>query len=263
MRTRREWVGRTLVEFAIIVVGVFVALAADRWLAGRDDETAARLYYEQLETDLVGDSVVLEGMIGMAEYSTATAISLLELAGGVTTSRDLPSESLGSLPDLTRGWVIVGSYTPFEAKRGTWENLVSTGRMGLLDEDVRVMLSNYYDGVRRLRGVEEAWVRTLDRFHLGSATVIADPLDRLALISELADSFGFPLAERLEGARYSRSKDDDVLLNELLARLRMDRDLHAALADARWVQSVVAVQCRLLQDLAVATLARVRAAGAL
>ena len=69
-------------EFIVIVVGVLVALATDRWSQSLSAAEAERVYVERLMVDIRADSVEAEGFLTALPEAIAARDSLLSALEG-------------------------------------------------------------------------------------------------------------------------------------------------------------------------------------
>jgi len=99
-------IGRALAEGIIILVGVLVALALDRWVAGQD-------------------SASLQEQLATMSWRLDFALSVLDRAEGRSADPSAPDQFLTSLE--TVAW-----YTPWSPTRSTWDELVATGNLDLI-----------------------------------------------------------------------------------------------------------------------------------
>jgi hypothetical protein len=143
---RSRWLGRSLVELVVIVAGVMIALAADRWIAGIDERAEARSYMSRLAEDLRKDTAALADRARSSEERKQTALDMLLFA----ETGDLPA---GLEPELLlRHLALMATPGPGGADpvTETWEEMVSTGRVDLVEDvELRDALSYYYNEVER------------------------------------------------------------------------------------------------------------------
>jgi hypothetical protein len=86
--TSRLPYGRLFAELFVIVLGVMVALAGDRWVSALDERDREVSYLQQLVSNLEADSVVLEVVVDTAEARHRFAVSILERRVDTTLSPD-------------------------------------------------------------------------------------------------------------------------------------------------------------------------------
>lgn len=129
-------------EIAIVVVGVLLAVAADRWNTARQDRDSAEAYLQELEADLRSDTAALGAEIGRAEYREAAARLILSVVFEGATIDDPADFVLRVVNAATYG-------EPVQA-RETFDDLVQTGRLGLIrDSALRRKLTEYYHFIER------------------------------------------------------------------------------------------------------------------
>ena len=123
-------------EFFFIVVGVFLALAAERWVSGSADRQLVAQYSADLITDLASDSASIELWTGQAEQ---IASALERLIGSLNETRPplVGGEALANLH-----WAQVVPVPTFEVT--TYQDLVSSGNLRLLEPRLRRSLVEYH-----------------------------------------------------------------------------------------------------------------------
>ena len=135
--THHNWFA-VLVDFIIVVVGVFVGIQASNWNQARVDRQQAREYRAMLQSDLDAN---LENLATRKRYY-----------------RWVRSEALATLADLDRPaselgeQFLVHAYQasqiqPWALKRNTYDEILSVGAMAKLgDPLLRDKIANYYVG---------------------------------------------------------------------------------------------------------------------
>jgi hypothetical protein len=130
----RGTVGRLVAEFAVIVLGVLVALAADRWNQSRQDRSASIDFARRLEIELTADSVRFHNQAEQANQAAAQCLSLLHLLSG--------SGVEAQAPRLYQDCVI-GAPLAY-AGGSTFQEIRNTGALHLLSPESRQALFDYY-----------------------------------------------------------------------------------------------------------------------
>jgi hypothetical protein len=134
MRTPAGQIVKRLVgELVVVVLGVMIAIAADRWNQNRLDRSTATEYSRRLINELVADSVRLEEHARAATERRAECVRLYEVIR--STSPD--STALALYFDAT------GAPPPHRGG-ATFAELQRTGRLGLLPEGIAQLLFDYY-----------------------------------------------------------------------------------------------------------------------
>jgi hypothetical protein len=124
------------VDFAIVVIGVFVGIQASNWNQGRVERQQAREYRAMLRSDLEANLANLTGRTRYYHWVRSEALATL-------ADLDRPSASLD-------GRFLVHAYQatqilPWALKRNTYDEILSTGAMAELgDPLLRDKISNYY-----------------------------------------------------------------------------------------------------------------------
>jgi len=138
---KSERMGRLAGEFTVIVVGVLVALAADRWNQTRDAQAQAADFTDRLEAELIADSVRLEDHRQALQAQVPDGLALLDIVRG--TAPDTTARSLQ--------FACSGGTAPHKGG-ATFSEIQSVGSLGLLAPAIRQTLFDYYgyaDGIQR------------------------------------------------------------------------------------------------------------------
>jgi len=132
-------VRRGVAEFVLIAVGVFVGLAADEWRQTRNDREEEGQYVRRLLVDLADDSSAHDAL---ESRSVAKIPALLRLAATERLSDpDLAAQAAVDLTDATLSF----TWSAFPLRRNTFNELVSTGRLSLIqDPELRESIAAYY-----------------------------------------------------------------------------------------------------------------------
>ena len=145
-------VRRLAAEFGVIVLGVMVALGADRWIQARDERGREADYLARIEAELVRDSAMLAGHRDASAQASATSRQLLLWIDGEPISDTIDAGA------WVRDLVTTSWYGPFEPARATWNELLQTGNLRLLaDPEVREALGAWEEMVEIVDGWEEDW----------------------------------------------------------------------------------------------------------
>jgi hypothetical protein len=142
---------RGIAEFLIIVIGVLVALAVDRWNQSRDERAQEREYLERLYEDVQADTATLSSILAGLVEKQESLESLAELTDGDPRSVADTADLINALATGTDyGWIIPPLRTV------TFEDLTSTGNLGLIQEaTVRAAVIEYYqNALHRANRVE-------------------------------------------------------------------------------------------------------------
>lgn len=142
-----QW-GRVLLELALIVVGILIALGVDSWIDDRRDARTERQYLEQLTHDLDRDLVVLEEAqrFEQAQVENA-AVAYRALRQGVAPEqREAVAAALGALT----------SRRTLRLGRATYTDLLSTGNLRLIrNAGLRDRIVRLYEGNERAQLIRD------------------------------------------------------------------------------------------------------------
>ncbi|MFL6723334.1 MAG: DUF6090 family protein [Sphingomicrobium sp.] len=140
----QNWFAVTL-DFFIVVIGVFIGIEVANWNQARQDRQEERRYYGQLLVDLKGDLETLSMAERRADqYDEAAQLVIDRLSGKAPAQA-----SAGRMATAIHyaGFIYIPS-----ASRGTYNELVSTGNLGLLrNSQLKSEIANYYETFEELR----------------------------------------------------------------------------------------------------------------
>ena len=235
MSSERRWLFRASGEFAVIVVGVLVALALEGWWQAREDRLRESAYLESIVAEL--DSYVEEMERSLLNHTSAH--SRLEKARGLLENgrhADNADEFIADLVAASTWFPVMGVST------AVFDDLVSTGNIRLIRNDaLRTSIIEAYSTVQvnmeRLTRAEESIRPGLSAllsrylppnavsrgFMLSDVSVSADPADvaaiRAAAQSLVSDSAFEPELNaeyrRFEGARQQMARHAEVVRGHL------------------------------------------------
>ncbi len=153
---RRELTGRLAAEFAIIVLGVLVALGVDDWRSGQADLKREAYFLDSLIEDLEADLVDFQAAYANAQARIAAASFVISEVGArrpVASGRQSIGTSTPFKPgpdapipqDLTAALQQLATVANFDFATGMHEEILSTGSFGLIrSESIRRGISQYY-----------------------------------------------------------------------------------------------------------------------
>jgi len=129
-------------EFVVIVIGVFVALAADRWQQTASERESERSYLERLRTEIAADTARMKQLVARSEQKRV-ALAYIEAA----IARRPPADSLR---DLAANMREASYYMEQDFRTTAFDELQSTGRLMLLsDAEVRAAVVAYHEFIER------------------------------------------------------------------------------------------------------------------
>jgi hypothetical protein len=145
----KDRTGRGLGELALIVAGVFIALAAERWVSGRSDRDLAVQYAQDLISDLTLDS---------ATHSTWDALAADRVRAVEALIDDLNGEGEPLSGPESLGHLYYAAIVPLpQYQEGTYRDLVSTGGSRLLEPEARRALFEYHTRREEARRIYSLW----------------------------------------------------------------------------------------------------------
>lgn len=131
---RQDWTA-VAIELIVVVAGVFIGVQASNWNQQRADRQLGRDYVQRLIHDLAADRTAIESE---SAYYSEVLKSVLKTDELLRSSNPDPRE------------LIVSAYRASEIVyvapvRSTWDQIVSSGHLGLLpDAAIQLNLPQYY-----------------------------------------------------------------------------------------------------------------------
>ena len=126
------------IDFAIVVIGVFVGLQVNNWNAARQQAALGDAYLVRLSADLSAMEAYLEDMIGQSSMRYDLSVDLLQAA----SNGDGDGDALVAAAEafFTKGW-----KTPrFTIIDAVYRDLTSTGNLALIEPDLREKITMFY-----------------------------------------------------------------------------------------------------------------------
>ena len=200
----QDWVAVVL-DFLIVVAGVFVGLQVSNWNDVKKGEMSREYYLERLASDLSETINLSQGM----EEKEQGALEIIERFTAALNDPDVPAEEL---VDAAQDYFSDGTLmTGFVAVWGTYEDLSSTGNFSVLESpelvDSLMRLNQNFGYQAESTALNVSWVMPFE-------TSLASEFDWMRY--DTATSKLFP----------------ELTLEEQAAKLRANADLlrrHAAL----------------------------------
>ena len=210
-------------EFVIIVAGVLVALAADAAVDARRERALELGYLVALRDDVRSDLASFDEQWFPGAGSAVTGNARIR---AVLADRVVPTDSVALLQDFIR----LINYGSFDGRTSTVEDLLSTGRLQLVEsQELRDAILGYHNRVEDMAEVDAAHrTQVLDAFNRHLAPVISHRVlgegFRQRSISGFVPSYQAP-----DSLRHAAARSFDG----------------SALADAEGVRSFLAVSSSL------------------
>jgi len=142
--------GGLAAEFVLVVVGVLVALAVDTAFENRRDSELRNEYVERIRTDVENDRQALEYRVQFFLDVQAFSQQFLDW---LDADAPLDKETMLAAFYASEIW-------PFVASEGTYQDLLSTGSIRLIDDiNLRTSLAAYHNQANTARS---GWTPTED-----------------------------------------------------------------------------------------------------
>ncbi|MBT8404065.1 MAG: hypothetical protein KJP18_09420 [Gemmatimonadetes bacterium] len=123
-------------EFAVIVVGVFLALAAESWWSEREERAYERDLRQDMLAEFEANLDILEADLAANDTSQARIAAFLDL--GAEELQATPSEELTGTIGRWLDWA------GFDPEMGSAQALVESGNIGAIDDrGLRLLLSRW------------------------------------------------------------------------------------------------------------------------
>lgn len=168
---------RGIAELLVVILGVVLGLAVDRWVAGIDDRAAVQAWSRQLNEALTQDSVAMVSLVQSYETKAARGLDLLRTIDDTASQVEDPTE-------IVRTTELIGWWVPFNADRATWDEIVATGQLSLFkDPDLRRALTEYYAYLDQLADLEAQWATVFQDYWERQQAVVP-PLLRIEMLDE-------------------------------------------------------------------------------
>ena len=145
-----------VLDFVIVVVGVFVGLQVSNWNDVKKEEMSRGYYLERLASDL-------SQTIAFSEDSVSSATETMGIIERFTAALNDPTTPPDELVNVTRAYFGEGTLmTGFGVIWGTYEDMSSTGNFSVLESPELVAslirLNTYFEYLRDSAQVNTDWV---------------------------------------------------------------------------------------------------------
>ena len=132
----QHWTAITI-DFVIVVVGVFIGIQVANWNQAQADRRLGRAYVERLQADLGNDLVFRRNLV--AYY--AAVLASIDRADALLA--DPQGDPKATVINVYRASEISNA----RQMRATWDEIVSSGHVGLLPRDLLASgIAGYYEG---------------------------------------------------------------------------------------------------------------------
>lgn len=160
--SRTTW-ARAAAELFIIIAGVTLALAGDRWREAEHDNDLALSYIARLQSDLETDLRAFEETAEWAKAIDDSALYVLNIYEG--TDPTPATYDVLAYHIFRASWNVQGRTTS-----ATYQDLISTGNLGLLPVRLRNEIADYY-------ALREFYQQRVERYEAPEATEYWDVPD--------------------------------------------------------------------------------------
>jgi hypothetical protein len=160
-----RYLGYALGEIALIVIGILIAVQIGKWNQARADANLIKTYIERLIVNIERDGRGLRVNIGGSEIRLRFIDLLLDAANDPEIVRERSGEFLLAVENAPRV-----RRTPLFSD--IYDELVSTGYLRLLDDQLKLRLYNYYHADQRIRLDQPNYDAAVQRYFELSAGVL-------------------------------------------------------------------------------------------
>lgn len=222
---RQQHWGQVVLELALLVAGILIALAVDGWIDDRRDARTERQYLELLARDLGRDLDVLAEFTAFEEQQVANGIAAYRALRTGVTEQDRERVAL-ALSELM-------SRRTLRLVRATYTDLLSTGNLRLIrNVALRDRIVNLYEANERLLVIRDrnnqVFVDQMFMQYLMDSGLIAPrPIRDLPLLAKAHQAFAEQLDVPVDAS------------NDRLWRLSAEGPERSILLNKVWYRTVV------------------------
>lgn len=159
-----------LLELGVVFLGVMIALGADSWVQGRDDQVRIESHLRALEADLAASRASIQFRL---EQTAAQRERADTAFARLMSDEPIDGATIGLV-----GW---GDHPALSL--GTFNTLLATGDINLLGDSLRVAIAGAFTAL-------EPEVVSLDLLYEMGAQITRDHIFVMAEFRETGDSFG-------------------------------------------------------------------------
>ena len=128
--------GRLAAEFAVIVVGVFIAVGAESWWSEREERRYERELREDMVTEFQANLRIVEADLAANDTAHARAVGFAS-----QDDRELQSAPSDQITAEIGSWA---NWAGFDPEMGSAQALVESGNIGAIsDRKLRLLLSRW------------------------------------------------------------------------------------------------------------------------
>ena len=134
----RKYIWYALGEIALVMIGILLALQVNNWNEERSLLNSAEDHLELLESNLRGDHKELIGLKNEIELSLTSSVNLVE-----RFKQNLEADIDSIMFEMTQ---LIFEFN-FRADKSALDILVNSGELGVLPNEIREQISQYYNSV--------------------------------------------------------------------------------------------------------------------
>lgn len=217
---------RLFVELLVVVFGILIAFAVDRWNQDRQDRATAAQYAEALAEDLAADTAALGMLARLYAGREAAATRVLDALGRTSAFEGDPT---------ALAWDInyAGYVTSFDPTDITYRELVSTGALGLIHEPgLKHALVAYYESVDFVAQFYPIWHETARVYYKPEVRSRVSLADWIAIETSVGQGEDKPVAPDATLDALRQSGLSQKLLTSMLISLTQQASSHESLREA-------------------------------
>ena len=155
----RDWI-EIVIELAIVVLGILIALQVNNWAGAKKDRQAERASLERLLEEFESSIVFYQSVLERQDRLTGLQRQGVAAAAGQI---DIPEHDL----PLRIGINTISFWPPINPPRTAYDEMTSSGRIQLIQNpDIRTGIADYYGALEELqaRNARQNNDRFFDRY---------------------------------------------------------------------------------------------------
>lgn len=142
----RKYIWYALGEIMLVMIGILLALQVNNWNEERRLLDSAEDHLELLESNLYDDHQKLISLRAEIETSLKSSVNLME-----RYKRNLNADIDSIMFEMTQ---LIFEFN-FKADKSALDILVNSGELGVLPDQIRELVSRYYNGVEYIEERDE------------------------------------------------------------------------------------------------------------
>ena len=162
----KTYVAYAIGEILLIVVGILIAVQIGDWKEARADEKRKHFYLERLVSNIERDIERLDFASDLSRFRIEMIDLMIKASTDLEAVKEQPVEFMFAVKDS------YGTPTP-PLSSDTYEEILSTGFIKLLDGDLYTALFEYYRDYERTKNNQKGYDYDQDRFRELRAGVLS------------------------------------------------------------------------------------------